>query len=293
MKATKWEKLLDKAARSGDAAKVRQLLGQQQAQQLLQPLGRFEEEQAADFVRRSLCKAEQQNDQNKGASFTMKKRIPIAACVAAACLLCTAGAYASGLFTNTFFVDGDEFSQVISNTPLTQQEIDEMMAHPIGQDAVDTASEAKGETEVFFSSDEDMAPQEFTSAQQAQQASGIAPLTLGYLPEDMSAPTYQTYSDEEGGASGFLDTIYEGKDARRIEVEQTVFDSAEGGYFVATVTRKVDSTGAYTAKNGAEYQVYTADGVTTYALAQNNATSYIHFTGLSQQEMEQVIDAIA
>ncbi len=293
MKATKWEKLLDKAARSGDAARVRELLGQPQTQQLIQPLGRFEEDQAADFVRRSIHKAEQQNDQNKGESFTMKKRFPIAACVAAACLLCTAGAYASGLFTNAFFVDGNEFSQVISNTPLTQQEIDQMMAHPIDQDSSTAEAEEKNGVTVMTTDEETEKPLEFTSAQQAQQASGIAPLTLGYLPEDMSAPKYRVYTGSESSAGNSLHTSYEGQNGRQINIEQTVLDSSNDFSFVVTVTREVDSTDTYTAKNGVEYQVYTADGVTTYALAKNNETIYIHFTGLFQQEMEQVVDSIA
>lgn len=51
----------------------------------------------------------------------MKKRLSISAGIAAACILCTAGAYASGIFTNKFFIDDWAKSPILFPIPLSQQ----------------------------------------------------------------------------------------------------------------------------------------------------------------------------
>ena len=77
----------------------------------------------------------------------MKKRLSISAGIAAACILCTAGAYASGIFTNKFFIDDGKVTHIISNTSLSTETLNDMIS-----DSSNIAQTKKAENTEILSS---------------------------------------------------------------------------------------------------------------------------------------------
>ena len=98
--ADKWERQLDKAAHAGDIAQIQHLLADEAAP-TLDNLTKFDPSEAADFIQQSIQAA--QNTAGLPSIPKHRKKISIAICIAAACLLATAGTYAAGRFSHRIF----------------------------------------------------------------------------------------------------------------------------------------------------------------------------------------------
>ncbi len=279
---------MERAAKSGNVDEIKLILDTSRIKEKIDGLGRFSEEEASTFITKSINNARYQNIY--GEKNIMKKRLSISAGIAAACILCTAGAYASGIFTNKFFIDDGKVTHIISNSSLSSETIDNMIS-----DSSSIAPQTKNieNMEVFSSiiTENDMETKTFTDAQEAQKKTGLIPIIPEYLPEDFSEVKYQAdYLKNSDSTPNNVRTILNGKDNRRISITQSAFDTEYD--FTAISSFDADTTDTFHSANGTEYYVYSFDGVTTYMSGRDNKTTSIHFTGLSQKEIEDVLNSI-
>lgn len=279
---------MERAAKSGNVDEIKLILDTSRIKEKIDGLGRFSEEEASTFITKSINNAKHQNIY--GGKNIMKKRLSISAGIAAACILCTAGAYASGIFTNKFFIDDSKVTHVISNSSLSSETVNNMIS-----DSSSIASQVKNieNMEVFSSTitENDMETETFIDAQEAQKRTGIVPVIPKYLPEDFSEAKYQAdHLKNSDSTPNNVRTIFHGKDSRLISITQSSFDAKYD--FTAISCFDADTTGTFRSENGTEYYFYSFDGVTTYMSGHDNKTTSIHFTGLSQKEIEDVLNSI-
>ena len=278
---------MERAAKSGNVDEIKLILDTSRIKEKIDDLGRFSEEEASTFITKSINNARYQNIY--GGKNIMKKRLSISAGIAAACILCTAGAYASGIFTNKFFIDDGKVTHIISNTSLSTETLNDMIS-----DSSNIAQTKKAEnTEILSSTitETDIETKNFADAQEAQKKTGFTPITPEYLPEDFFEVQYQAdHLKNNVNTLKHLRTVFSGKDNRRISITQSSFDAEYD--FTAISSFDADTTGTFRSANGTEYYIYSLQGETTYVSGCDNKTTSIHFTGLSQKEIEDVLNSI-
>ena len=290
----KWKRQLDKAARTGNISQVQNLLAQPSAARELDALSRFQEEEAADFVRQSMQAAQKRLELPSIPKRKKAVSIAVCVCVAAACLLATAGTYATGRFTHHFFEDDGVVQYEITRTDLTDKQKEALAAAP-----ADTS--VAGST-VYTSYGEMV-----SDAQEVEKATGIAPLVPGYLPEDFDQTIYRVVHwkvsgdyipDPDDGffPASYPQTCFYGSQYRSIEINQEILD----GNMFSRESRRNSSqyieSGIFTSKSGMEYLYYQPRVSRSYdmeyiSIEEDRYTSF-HFKGLTQEEIEDVLNSI-
>ena len=287
----KWKRQLDKAARTGNISQVQNLLAQPSAARELDALSRFQEEEAADFVRQSMQAAQKRLELPSIPK--RKKAVSIAVCVAAACLLATAGTYATGRFTHHFFEDDGVVQYEIVRSDLTEKQkqlLEEALANP-----------PSGES-IISTSYEEMA----SDAQEVEEATGITPLVPSYLPDDFSEPLYQiirwtvrTDADVELTENDSPDpqaqTMFYGAQRRSIRIKQKILGEEVCSLISCRKSNVIDS-GVFTSKSGHQYLYYQyrypLSYSVTYISIEDDRYTTFDFNELTKQEIEDVLNSI-
>lgn len=287
----KWKRQLDKAARTGNISQVQNLLAQPSAARELDALSRFQEEEAADFVRQSMQAAQKRLELPSIPK--RKKAVSIAVCVAAACLLATAGTYATGRFTHHFFEDDGVVQYEITRTDLTDKQKEALAAAP-----ADTS--IAGST-VYTSYGEMV-----SDAQEVEQATGTTPLIPGYLPEDFTQTVYQVMRWQLNGEplsdsddnyfSPYPKTCFYGTQQRSIEIHQEILNEQMFSRESRRNSSQYIESGIFTSKSGMEYLYYQPRVSRSYdmeyiSIEEDRYTTFF-FWGLTRQEMEDVLNSI-
>lgn len=288
--ADKWERQLDKAAHAGDVAQIQHLLADEAAP-TLDNLTKFDPSEAADFIQQSIQAA--QNTAGLPSIPKHRKKISIAICIAAACLLATAGTYAAGRFSCRIFEEDVVVQYEIVRSDLTEKQkqlLEEALANPPSGGSITSTSY------------EEMA----SDAQKVEEATGITPLVPSYLPDDFSEPLYQiirwtvrTNADVELTENDSPDpqaqTMFYGAQGRSIRIKQEILGEE---VYLRTSCRKsnIIDSGVFTSKSGHQYLYYQyrypLSYSVTYISIEDDRYTTFDFNELTQQEIEDVLNSI-
>lgn len=288
----KWKRKLDKAARTGNAAEIQELLVQPSAARELDTLGRFQPEEAAGFVLQSMQAAQSRSEPSSVPR--RKKAVSIAVCVAAACLLATAGAYAAGRFSHRIFEEDGIVQYEIVRTDLTSEQ----------KEALENAP---ADTSVAGSTCYTSYTEQMESVQEVEEATGIAPLIPNYLPEDFDQTIYRVVRWEVSGdyipdpddgffPSSYPQTCFYGSQDRSIEINQEILDGEMFSRESRRSSSQYTESGIFTSKSGLDYIYYQPRFHYSYdmeyiSIEDDRYTSFF-FKGLTQQEIEDVLNSI-
>lgn len=288
--ADKWERQLDKAAHAGDVAQIQHLLADEAAP-TLDNLTKFDPSEAADFIQQSIQAA--QNTAGLPSIPKHRKKISIAICIAAACLLATAGTYAAGRFSHRIFEEDGVVQYEIVRSDLTEKQkqlLEEALANPPSGGSITSTSY------------EEMA----SDAQEVEEVTGITPLVPSYLPDDFSEPLYQiirwtvrTDADVELTENDSPDpqaqTMFYGAQGRSIRIKQEIFGEEVCSLISCRKSNVIDS-GVFTSKSGHQYLYYQyrypLSYSVTYISIEDDRYTTFDFNELTQQEIEDVLNSI-
>lgn len=288
--ADKWERQLDKAARAGDVAQIQHLLADEAAP-TLDNLTKFDPSEAADFIQQSIQAA--QNTAGLPSIPKHRKKISIAICIAAACLLATAGTYAAGRFSCRIFEEDGVVQYEIVRSDLTEKQkqlLEEALANPPSGGSITSTSY------------EEMA----SDAQEVEEATGITPLVPSYLPDDFSEPLYQIIRwtvrtdanvelTENDSPDPQAQTMFYGAQGRSIRIKQEILGEEVCSLISCRKSNVIDS-GVFTSKSGHQYLYYQyryplSYSVTYISIEDDRCTTF-DFNELTKQEIEDVLNSI-
>lgn len=289
--ADKWERQLDKAARAGDVAQIQHLLADEAAP-TLDNLTKFDPSEAADFIQQSIQAA--QNTAGLPSIPKHRKKISIAICIAAACLLATAGTYAAERFSHRIFEEDGVVQYEIVRSDLTEKQkqlLEEALANP------------PSGGRIISTSYEEMA----SDAQEVEEATGITPLVPSYLPDDFSEPLYQiirwtvrTDADVELTENDSPDpqaqTMFYGAQGRSIRIEQEILSEKMYARTSHISSSNVTDSGIFTSESGRQYLYYQRSSPYAYDMSyifiEDDRCTTFDFNELTQQEIEDVLNSI-
>lgn len=289
--ADKWERQLDKAARAGDVAQIQHLLADEAAP-TLDNLTKFDPSEAADFIQQSIQAA--QNTAGLPSIPKHRKKISIAICIAAACLLATAGTYAAGRFSHRIFEEDGVVQYEIVRSDLTEKQkqlLEEALANPPSGGSI------------ISTSYEEMA----SDAQEVEEATGITPLVPSYLPDDFSEPLYQiirwivhTDADaeltENDSPALRAQTVFSGAQKRSIRIEQEILSEKMYARTSHISSSNVTDSGIFTSESGRQYLYYQRSSPYAYDMSyifiEDDRCTTFDFNELTQHEIEDVLNSI-
>lgn len=289
--ADKWERQLDKAARAGDVAQIQHLLADEAAP-TLDNLTKFDPSEAADFIQQSIQAA--QNTAGLPSIPKHRKKISIAICIAAACLLATAGTYAAERFSHRIFEEDGVVQYEIVRSDLTEKQkqlLEEALANP------------PSGGRIISTSYEEMA----SDAQEVEEATGITPLVPSYLPDDFSEPLYQiirwtvrTDADveltENDSPALRAQTVFSGAQKRSIRIEQEILSEKMYARTSHISSSNVTDSGIFTSESGHQYLYYQyrypLSYSVTYISIEDDRYTTFDFNELTKQEIEDVLNSI-
>lgn len=289
--ADKWERQLDKAARAGDVAQIQHLLADEAAP-TLDNLTKFDPSEAADFIQQSIQAA--QNTAGLPSIPKHRKKISIAICIAAACLLATAGTYAAERFSHRIFEEDGVVQYEIVRSDLTEKQkqlLEEALANP------------PSGGRIISTSYEEMA----SDAQEVEEATGITPLVPSYLPDDFSEPLYQiirwtvrTDADVELTENDSPDpqaqTMFYGAQGRSIRIEQEILSEKMYARTSHISSSNVTDSGIFTSESGRQYLYYQRSSPYAYDMSyifiEDDRCTTFDFNELTQHEIEDVLNSI-
>ena len=289
--ADKWERQLDKAARAGDVAQIQHLLADEAAP-TLDNLTKFDPSEAADFIQQSIQAA--QNTAGLPSIPKHRKKISIAICIAAACLLATAGTYAAGRFSHRIFEEDGVVQYEIVRSDLTENQKEQLQSTPVDPTVNGTLA---------YSSSAETA----SDAQEVEEATGITPLVPSYLPDDFSEPLYQiirwivhTDADveltENDSPALRAQTVFSGAQKRSIRIEQEILSEKMYARTSHISSSNVTDSGIFTSKSGHQYLYYQyrypLSYSVTYISIEDDRYTTFDFNELTQHEIEDVLNSI-
>lgn len=289
--ADKWERQLDKAARAGDVAQIQHLLADEAAP-TLDNLTKFDPSEAADFIQQSIQAA--QNTAGLPSIPKHRKKISIAICIAAACLLATAGTYAAGRFSHRIFEEDGVVQYEIVRSDLTENQKEQLQSTPVDPTVNGTLA---------YSSYAETA----SDAQEVEEATGITPLVPSYLPDDFSEPLYQiirwivhTDADveltENDSPALRAQTVFSGAQKRSIRIEQEILSEKMYARTSHISSSNVTDSGIFTSESGRQYLYYQRSSPYAYDMSyvfiEDDRCTTFDFNELTQQEIEDVLNSI-
>lgn len=290
MKKEPFENKLEQAAKNGDAKKIKELLNQPDAVQVISSLGAFQPEEAAFFIRQSIHKAQQSCTEG---GILMKRKISIPILVAVICILCTVGVYAGNRFTHKFFIKNGVVQYEVTRVDLTPEE----------KEALNRPTSKKIKESISYTSYAKI----MKSPEKVKEAVGIYPLVPAYLPDDFDTIIYQVICWNVGKNSvsdsydtyspaSYPHTILYGTGNRSIIIDERILEKDTLSSTSTRSTAYVKNSGIFTSKTGIDYAFYESKrskGVDVeYVSIQDNKITTIFFDGLSQEEIEDVLNSI-
>lgn len=222
-----------------------------------------------------------------------KRKISIPILVAVICILCTVGAYAGNRFTHKFFIKNGVVQYEVTRVDLTPEE----------KEALNRPTSKKIEESISYTSYAKV----MKSPEKVKEAVGIYPLVPAYLPDDFDTIIYQVICWNVGKNSvsdsydtyspaSYPHTIFYGTGNRSIIIDERILEKDTLSSTSTRSTAYVKNSGIFTSKTGIDYAFYESKrskGVDVeYVSIQDNKITTILFDGLSQEEIEDVLNSI-
>lgn len=223
----------------------------------------------------------------------MKRKISIPILVAVICILCTVGVYAGNRFTHKFFIKNGVVQYEVTRVDLTPEE----------KEALNRPTSKKIEESISYTSYAKI----MKSPEKVKEAVGIYPLVPAYLPDDFDTIIYQVicWNVDKNSVSDSYDTyspasyphtILYGTGNRSIIIDERILERDTLSSTSTRSTAYVKNSGIFTSKTGIDYAFYESKrskGVDVeYVSIQDNKITTIFFDGLSQEEIEDVLNSI-